>query len=132
MRPQAKQIQAGKAPPSTRLNGAFFVFTAEAFRISFQVFRIDDWVILAPTRWKLRRAIRAVNQTLAALKLDQHPDKTFIGRTRRGFDFLGYQFSPAGLGVAAKTLDHFAERMTRLYEHGADAIRIGTYVWHWR
>ena len=22
---------------------------------------IDDWVILAPTRWKLRRAIRTVN-----------------------------------------------------------------------
>ena len=41
---------------------------------------MDDGVILAPTRWKLRRAIKAVNETLAALKVEQHPDKTFIGR----------------------------------------------------
>ncbi len=58
---------------------------------------MDDWVILAPTRWKLRRAIRLVNQTLGALKLAQHPDKTFIGRICRGFDFLGYQFTPSGV-----------------------------------
>ena len=93
---------------------------------------MDDWVILAPTRWKLRRAIRLVNETLAELKLDKHPDKTFIGRIGRGFDFLGYQFTPSGLGVAAKTIERFAERLTRLYEHGADAVRIGAYVRHWR
>ncbi|MFI5453890.1 MAG: hypothetical protein ACHRXM_00400 [Isosphaerales bacterium] len=51
---------------------------------------MDDWVILAPTRWKLRAAIRLVNQTLAELKVEQHPDKPFIGRVSRGFDFLGY------------------------------------------
>ncbi len=93
---------------------------------------MDDWVILAPTRWKLRRAIRVVCETLAALKLAQHPDKTFIGRTSRGFDFLGYTFSPSGLGVAAKTLERFAARVTRLYEQGAGATRIGAYVRHWR
>ncbi len=93
---------------------------------------MDDSVILAPTRWKLRRAIRVVNQTLAALKLAQHPDKTFIGRTSRGFDFLGYTFSPWGLGVAAKTLERFAARVTRLYEQGAGATRIGAYVRYWR
>jgi hypothetical protein len=27
---------------------------------------MDDWVIPAPTRWKLREAIRLVTQTLAA------------------------------------------------------------------
>src|SRR5271157_5226791 len=59
---------------------------------------MDDWVILAPTRWKLRAAIRLVNHTLAELKLQQHPDKTFIGRVSRGFDFLGYQFTPGGAG----------------------------------
>ncbi len=51
---------------------------------------MDDWVILAPTRWKLRGAVRLVNQTLAELKLEQHPDKTFIGRVSRGFDFLSF------------------------------------------
>jgi hypothetical protein len=40
-------------------------------------------VILATTRRKLREAIRLVNQTLAELKLRQHPDKTFIVRISR-------------------------------------------------
>ena len=28
---------------------------------------IDDWVVLAPTRWKLRRAVRVINQILNEL-----------------------------------------------------------------
>ena len=55
----------------------------------FYVRFMDDWVVLTPTRWKLRRAIRAVNEVMAALRVVQHPDKTFIGRVARGFDFLG-------------------------------------------
>ena len=53
---------------------------------------MDDWVVLAPTRWKLRAAIRRANQVLCGLRLEKHPDKTFIGRIGRGFDFLGYRF----------------------------------------
>jgi hypothetical protein len=51
---------------------------------------MDDWVILAPTRWALRRAVVIVNETLRELRVEQHPDKTFIGRIKRGFTFLGY------------------------------------------
>ena len=52
---------------------------------------IDNWVVLAPTRWKLRKAVPVVNETLAELKVQQHPDKTFIGRSEQGFAFLGTQ-----------------------------------------
>src|SRR5947209_17663144 len=52
----------------------------------------------------------------AALSLEKHRDKTFIGRMERGFDFLGYHFSPAGLTVAAKTIANFIEKASRLYE----------------
>ncbi|MCP4109361.1 MAG: hypothetical protein GY749_28200 [Desulfobacteraceae bacterium] len=63
------------------------------------------------------------------LKPDKHPDKTFIGRISRGFDFPGYQFSSGGLvGVDAKTVERFAERVSRLYEQGADLGRIGEYL----
>ena len=65
---------------------------------SFYVRYMDDWVILAPTRWKLRKAIKAVNQEMAELRVEKHPDKTFIGRISRGFDFLGYWFSLQGFG----------------------------------
>ncbi len=46
---------------------------------------MDDWVILSPSRWKLRKAIAIVNQLLEKLKVKQHPRKTFIGRISRGF-----------------------------------------------
>ena len=98
---------------------------------------MDDWVVLAPTRWKLRVAISTVNQTLAALKVEQHPDKTFIGRISRGFDFLGYRFQSDGLiGVARQTITRFVERATRLQEQersGRAALgAFGAYVRRWR
>jgi hypothetical protein len=92
---------------------------------------MDDWVILAPTRWKLREAIRLVNQTLAELHVEQHPDKTFIGRISRGFDFLGYAFRSAGLEVAPPTIERCAQRVSQLYEQGVDLLHIGTYVGRW-
>src|SRR6516165_6734015 len=92
---------------------------------------MDDWVILAPTRWKLREAIRQVNQTLAELHVEQHPDKTFIGRISRGFDFLGYAFTPAGLDAAPPTIERCAQRVSQLYEQGVDLLHIGTYLRRW-
>ncbi len=71
---------------------------------------------LAPTRWRLRKAVKAVNEVLGSLCLLKHPDKTFIGRNGRGFDFLGYHFGPDGLSVAKKTIENFAARAIRLYE----------------
>jgi RNA-directed DNA polymerase len=92
---------------------------------------MDDWVILAKTRWALRRVVQQVNTILDNLKLEKHPDKTFIGRIDRGFDFLGYRFVAEGVRLAAQTKQRFVERATRLYEQGAAASRIGEYVRHW-
>ena len=70
---------------------------------------------------------------MAELKLEQHPDKTFVGRISRGFDFLGYRFSPEGIvGVAYASIQSCVQRIDRLYEQqGADAIRIGKYIDRW-
>ena len=70
----------------------------------FYVRFMDDILILAPTRWQLRGAVKVVNQMLGTLKLEKHPDKAFIGRIELGFDFLGYHFSPAGLTLAKQTI----------------------------
>jgi hypothetical protein len=87
---------------------------------------MDDWVILAPTRWKLRRAVKRVNEILNELNVEQHPDKTFVGRISRGFDFLGYDFSPAGItGMSRRTVEKFAKRVALLLEQGTDAVGIG-------
>jgi hypothetical protein len=92
---------------------------------------MDDWVVLTKTQWALRRVIQQVNTPLDNLKLENHPDKTFIGRIDRGFDFLGYRFVAEGLRLAAQTKQRFVERATRLYEQGAAASRIRDYVRHW-
>jgi hypothetical protein len=120
--------------PLSPLMGALYLKLlderVEATGLTYARF-MDDWVILAPTRWKLREAIRLVNQTLAALHIEQHPDKTFIGRISRGFDFLGYAFKPAGLDVAPPTIERCAQRVSRLYEQGVDLIHIGAYLRRW-
>jgi len=92
---------------------------------------MDDWVVLAPTRWKLRKAIKAVNEVMAELRVVKHPDKTFIGRIAKGFDFLGYWFTPTGLGVASKTVSLMQDKVFQLYEQGADDERIETYLKRW-
>jgi hypothetical protein len=92
---------------------------------------MDDWVILAPTRWKLRDAIRLVNHPLAELHVEPHPDKTFNGRVSRGFDFLGYAFKPAGLDAAPQAIERCVQRVSQLSALGVDVSHIGTYVRRW-
>ena len=121
--------------PLSPLMGALYLKPLDDCMAKLGVFYarfMDDWVILAPTRWKLRGAIKAVKEMMGELKLELHPDKTFIGRISHGFDFLGYWFSPAGLEIAPKTVERFVERVSRLYEQGADFDHIGEYVRHWR
>ncbi|NKB87178.1 MAG: reverse transcriptase [Acidobacteria bacterium] len=92
---------------------------------------MDDIVILAPTRWKLRRAVKAMNEVLADLALEQHPDKTFIGRIERGFEFLGVHFSPAGSRIADSAIERFVQRAARLYKQEPDPVRLGQYCARW-
>jgi hypothetical protein len=59
----------------------------------------------------------AVNETLRELRVEQHPDKTFVGWIKRGFTFLGYWITEKGLtGVAPSAWQGFQERVARLYE----------------
>jgi RNA-directed DNA polymerase len=82
----------------------------------FYIRYMDDILILAPSRWRLRRAIAAVKRHLDGLGLELHPDKTSIGPIARGFDFLGYHHDRSGLRLSAVTLARHHEKLTRLYE----------------
>ena len=96
---------------------------------------VDDILVLAPTRWTLRKAVKIVNQVLASLSLATHPDKTFIGRIQKGFDWLGYHIRPDGLSVAIKTLENFVARLRQLYEQSREeplgSSRLGDYAQRW-
>jgi len=68
-----------------------------------------------------------------------HPANVFfkmlIGRIERGFDFLGYRFTRAGLSLARKTVQNFIEKTSRLYEQECRAAlpapALERYVKRW-
>jgi hypothetical protein len=99
-----------------------------------------DVIVLAKTRWHLRKAIRTVNQHFHQLKVEQAPDKTFIGKISRGWDFLGYHFDGKQLTVAAKTVEKHVLHYRQLYEQlrmkKATSIEmdsvLGLYVKRWQ
>ena len=124
--------------PLSPLLGAFFLRELDIAVVRqglFYVRFMDDILVLSPTRWKLRRAVRIVNGRLTATGLEKHPDKTFIGRIEKGFDFLGYYFSRGKLRLAVKTVRNFVARFHRLYEQQRTVpegtVRLGKYVTRW-
>ena len=93
---------------------------------------MDDIVLLARTRWQLRRAIAALHEEIAPLGLRLHRVKRFIGRTTQGFDFLGYRIrAGARLRPSAEGLRRLRERARRLYEREGDTRRLRQYVLRW-
>ena len=93
---------------------------------------MNDFVIFAATRWRLRAAIVQMHAVLGELKLAIHPHKRFIGKTAKGFDFLGYRFRPCRkLQSALQSLKRLIERARRLHERGADELRLRQYVRRW-
>jgi len=94
---------------------------------------MDDWLILTKTRGQLRRLIKKMHDTVRCLKLKLAIDKTYIGRIKNGFDFLGYRFNHRGLiGFAKKTIDNYNNHITELYEHHTVDNGLASYIKHWR
>ncbi len=93
---------------------------------------MDDFLIFTSTRQKMRMAIRVMHKILEHLKLSVHPGKRYIGKTEKGFDFLGYRIHPNRLLRPAKqSLDRLNERCRRLYEQGGRESRLRRYVQRW-
>ncbi len=100
-----------------------------AGKLSCYVRYMDDIVLLARTRWQLRRAIAELHACLRPLHLRLHPKKRFIGKLSRGFDFLGYQLHPGRkLRPSHESQRRLRERARRLYEREADINRLRRYV----
>ena len=124
--------------PLSPVLGAFYLRALDERLARLPVFAVrymDDVLILAESRWKLRRAVSVLNQTFAEMGLKQHPDKTFIGRVERGFDFLGYHFDGERVKPAQITVRKFLGRVARLYEQKSASPNwrsaLGSYVRRW-
>ncbi|WP_432464642.1 reverse transcriptase domain-containing protein [Agarivorans sp. QJM3NY_33] len=91
---------------------------------------MDDLILLCQTRWQLRRAIATMNRWFETAGLQQHPDKTYIGRIKNGFDWLGYRFDQRGLvRVAPRAVERYKIKRHRLYEQARCRTSNTTHVW---
>jgi hypothetical protein len=94
---------------------------------------MDDFVVFAHTRYQLKKAIKQIYRILDELLVKVHPDKRYIGRTIKGFDFLGYHISPMRkLLPAVRTLNRLLHHLRQLQEQGASLIERRLYVARWQ
>ena len=95
---------------------------------------MDDILIMTKSRWRLRHAIKILNEEFGLLGLTKHPQKTTISRVEKGFEFLGYHYGRDGLSLASKTIDNFIAKALRLYEQEPVQTRLerlGEYTKRW-
>ena len=95
---------------------------------------MDDILIMTKSRWRLRHAIKILNEEFELLGLKKHPQKTTIGMVEKGFEFLGYHYGRDGLSLAGKTIDKFISKALRLYEQEPVQVRLerlGEYTKRW-
>lgn len=78
---------------------------------------MDDFLILAPTRWLLRRAVRDLKRLMTEYGFTLHPDKTQLGYTAQGFDWMGLWFKAGGMqAIAPRAVNKHQQQCRRLYE----------------
>ncbi len=94
----------------------------------------NDWLISTNNKHTLRKAIKNVHRILHQLKLRMHPQKTFIGRATKGFNFLGYHIKPKKIQLSIQTIKNLAEGIRRrLYEQTGPTSQdpVGAYLTRW-
>ncbi|CAI1907702.1 Retron-type reverse transcriptase [Serratia fonticola] len=78
---------------------------------------MDDVIILAKTRWQLRKHTKRLMQWFGEYGFEAHPDKTYIGRTEKGFDWMGAWLTSDGVtDIAPRAKANHREKVRRLYE----------------
>ena len=94
---------------------------------------MDDWLILTKTRGQLRKIIKKMHRVVKNLKFKLAIDKTYIGRIKNGFDFLGSRFSKNGvIGLAQKTIYNYYNKKSTLYEQHRNDHDISYYKRRWK
>lgn len=78
---------------------------------------MDDFLILSDKRWAIRRARETLYDYFDLNGFSAHPDKTQVGKTEKGFDWLGVWFTTRGAeGISPRALENHRCRRVRLEE----------------
>ncbi len=107
----------------------------------FYVRYMDDFLFLSQRCWPVRRAIARLHRYFDDTGFTCHPDKTKVGRTTKGFDWLGVWFDERGpAGIAPRAQENHRTRCLRLEEQArrcglpeeAVRARVQQYEARWR
>lgn len=71
----------------------------------------DDFVVLCCSREEAQDALTYVQEVLGKLKLSLSETKTRVSDFNEGFEFLGFHFWNYRLGVRAKSIERFKDRV---------------------
>jgi group II intron reverse transcriptase/maturase len=74
----------------------------------------DDFVVLCRSRKEAQDALTFVQEVLGKLKLSLSETKTKVSDLTEGFEFLGFHFRNYRLGVRAKSIERFKDRVRTL------------------
>jgi len=74
----------------------------------------DDFVVLCRSREEAQDALTFVQEVLGTLKLSLSETKTKVSGFNEGFEFLGFHFRNYRLGVRAKSIERFKDRVRTL------------------
>jgi len=91
----------------------------------------DDIILVSRKRHVLKRMKKEMYQILDKLRLSLRPEKTFIGRSQKGFDLLGYHITLQGLSPNQKTQKKALENAKRRYAQGV-LRSLREYLHRWR
>jgi RNA-directed DNA polymerase len=72
---------------------------------------MDDFIVLAKTRWHLRKALRTINQHFNQLKVLQAPNKTFNERIKKDLIFWVIDLAKK-CTFSKRTLENHSHRLT--------------------
>ena len=65
---------------------------------------VDDFVLIDKDKEKLKRALKLIKPIISKLELTLNDKKTFIQKTSRGVDFVGFVSKPYHLEIRRKTI----------------------------
>ena len=88
---------------------------------------MDDLIVLTQTRHQLKKAVRCTHKIVQQLNLTLHPDKTYIGRIKKGFDYLGFHIKPPEVKLSLACLWRAVTKAWQLFEQTRDILRVQRY-----
>lgn len=102
------------------LGASFLWYVDSAFSRQEDIYYVcymNDFLFLSTRRWPLRRAVRRLHDYFEDTGFECHPDKTLVGCTDCGSDWLGVWFDATGpTGIAPRAKENHRACRLRLEE----------------